>query len=114
MKRFVLALVISLFALTPIASAQNSRFPIEELLKVRRVGDAQVSPDGSRVAFTIGDVNYDANRVLTQIYVMPIGGGSSLDIRGPIGGAAVNGGAESAGGPNANSPVMSPSGGPTA
>ena len=76
MKRFVLALAISLFALTPIASAQNSRFPIDELLKVRRVGDAQVSPDGSRVAFTIGDVNYDANRVLTQIYVMPIGGGS--------------------------------------
>ena len=80
MKRFVLALAISLFALTPIASAQNSRFPIDELLKVRRVGDAQVSPDGSRVAFTIGDVNYDANRVLTQIYVMPIGGGSMLQL----------------------------------
>ena len=76
MKRFVLALAISLFALAPIASAQNSRFPIDELLKVRRIGDAQVSPDGSRVAFTIGDVNYDANRVLTQIYLMPIGGGS--------------------------------------
>jgi len=80
MKRFVLALAISLFALAPIASAQNSRFPIDELLKVRRIGDAQVSPDGSRVAFTIGDVNYDANRVLTQIYVMPIGGGSMLQL----------------------------------
>ncbi len=76
MKRFALALTIFLFALTPVAFAQTSRFPIDELLKVRRVGDAQLSPDGSKVAFTIGDVNYDANRVLTQIYVMPIGGGT--------------------------------------
>jgi dipeptidyl aminopeptidase/acylaminoacyl peptidase len=81
MKRFVIA--ISLFVLTLacvpsfIAVAQESRrFTIEELLKVRRVGDPQVSPDGQRIAFTIGDVNWDVNKVITQIYVIPVGGGS--------------------------------------
>jgi len=79
MKRFVIAISIFVFALScvpaAIATAQeNRRFTVEELLKVRRVGDPQVSPDGKRVAFTIGEVNWDANKVVTQIYVMAIDG----------------------------------------
>lgn len=80
MKRFVIAISVFVFALTSLASiatAQESRrFTVEDLLKVRRVGDPQVSPDGKRVAFTIGDVYFDANKVITQIYVMPVDGGS--------------------------------------
>jgi len=81
MKRFVIAISVFVFALAclphSIATAQESRrFTIEDLLKVRRVGDPQVSPDGKRVAFTIGDVNWDANKIITQIYVMPLEGGS--------------------------------------
>jgi dipeptidyl aminopeptidase/acylaminoacyl peptidase len=78
MKRFVIAisvLVLGLFSFAATASGQASRrFTVEDLLKVRRVGDPQISPNGRRVAFTIGDVNWDANRVITQIYVMKIDG----------------------------------------
>jgi dipeptidyl aminopeptidase/acylaminoacyl peptidase len=81
MKRFVIAISVFVLAVAclpaSIAFAQeNRRFTVEELLKVRRVGDPQVSPDGKRVAFTIGDVNWDANKVVTQIYVVPVEGGS--------------------------------------
>ena len=81
MKRFVLAISVFVLALAcvsaSVATAQEyRRFTVEELLKVRRVGDPQISPDGKRIAFTIGDVNWDANKVVTQIYVMPIEGGS--------------------------------------
>ena len=80
MKRFVIAisvLVLALSSFAAIATGQeNRRFTVEDLLKVRRVGDPQVSPNGKRVAFTIGDVNYDLNKVVTQIYVMTIDGGS--------------------------------------
>lgn len=77
MKRFVIAVTIGLLMFMSVAVAQDrGPFSIEELLKVRRVGDPQVSPDGRMVAFTIGDVNFDANRVITHIYVMPISGGS--------------------------------------
>jgi dipeptidyl aminopeptidase/acylaminoacyl peptidase len=77
MKRFVISTVIFMLALTSVAAAQETRrFTIDDLLKVRRVSDPQVSPDGKRVAFAIGDVNWDANKVITQIYVMPIEGGS--------------------------------------
>src|SRR4029077_15727307 len=79
MKRFVIAISVFVFALSScaaIATAQETRrFTVEDLLKVRRVGDPQVSPDGKHVAFTIGDVNYDLNKLITQIYVTAIGGG---------------------------------------
>ena len=79
MKRFVTSISVLLFALTSFAVAQDTRrFTIQELLKVRRVGDPQVSPDGKHVAFTIGDVNFDANRVVTQIYVMPLATGAEI------------------------------------
>ncbi|HEX9425270.1 MAG TPA: S9 family peptidase [Pyrinomonadaceae bacterium] len=81
MNRFVFAISVFVLALAcvpaSVATAQeNRRFTVEELLKVRRVGDPQISPDGKRIAFTIGNVNWDANKVVTQIYVMPIEGGN--------------------------------------
>src|ERR1041384_6518250 len=75
MKRFVAVLAVLLLALCSLAAAQNRTYTIEDLLKVRRVDDPQLSPDGKHVAFTIGDVNLDANRVITQIYVVSIDGG---------------------------------------
>jgi len=76
MKRFIALFVVLLVGPFTLALAQNRTYTIEDLLKVRRVGDPQVSPDGKRVAFTVGDVNFDANRIVTQIYVMSIEGGA--------------------------------------
>ena len=76
MKRSVAVLTVLLVGLCALAAAQNRTYTIDDLMKVRRVGDPQLSPDGRRVAFTIGDVNFDGNRVLTQIYVTSIEGGS--------------------------------------
>jgi len=77
MKRFVF-LAVFLLLVASIAGAtvaQNRTYTVEDLMKVKRVGDPQISPDGRWVAFTLGEVNFDANRTLTQIYVTPIGGG---------------------------------------
>ena len=82
MKRVIFALIFALAVTsvaTGIALAQESRrFTIEEMMKVRRVADPRVSPDGKWVAFTIGDVNFDGNRVVNQIYVTSIVGGSEI------------------------------------
>ena len=76
MKRFVALVAVLVVGLCTFAAAQNRTYTIEDLLKARRVGDPRVSPDGKQVAFTIGDVNFDANRVVNQIYVTSIEGGS--------------------------------------
>jgi dipeptidyl aminopeptidase/acylaminoacyl peptidase len=76
MKQLFAVSVIGLFALGAVALAQEKRFTIDDMMKVRRVSDPQVSPDGRMVAIVIGDVKFDDNRVVNQIYVAPIGGGN--------------------------------------
>src|SRR2546423_7891480 len=75
MKRLFAVSVISLFAFAALVSAQERRFTIDDLLKVRRVGDPQVSPKSDFVAFTITDMSVTANKGTTQIYVVPLSGG---------------------------------------
>src|SRR2546429_2877563 len=75
MKRYFIVSIIGLLGFATLASAQERRFTIDELLKVRRVGDSQVSPKGDLVAFTITDMSITANKGTTQIYVVPLGGG---------------------------------------
>jgi len=80
MKRLVVFVPVLLLLLGSLAAAQTRTYTIEDLLKVRRVGDPQISPDGRHVAFTIGDVNFDANRIVTQIYVTSIEGGDTKQL----------------------------------
>src|SRR3989440_12188553 len=75
MKRYLIVSIIGLLAFATFAYAQERRFTIDELLKVRRVGDSQVSPKGDLVAFTITDMSLAANKGTTQIYLAPLGGG---------------------------------------
>src|ERR1044072_2415951 len=74
MKRLFAVSFISLFALGALTLAQG-RFTIDDMMKVRRVSDSQVSPDGRMAEFVIGDVKFDDNRVVSQIYSAPISGG---------------------------------------
>ncbi|HEY0048178.1 MAG TPA: S9 family peptidase [Pyrinomonadaceae bacterium] len=78
MKR--LLLVFFVFAFVSINAQAQTAFTFNEMIRMRRVGDAQLSPDGRTVAFTIGDVNAAENRTLTQIYTMPVGGGNFRQI----------------------------------
>jgi dipeptidyl aminopeptidase/acylaminoacyl peptidase len=80
MKRFIIFSVIGLLAFASLAFAQERRFTIDELLKVRRVSDPQVSPNGDVVAFTITDVEKANNKSATQIYLVPLGGGETRQL----------------------------------
>lgn len=95
MKRF-LGVSLTLLALASFLVAQERRFTIDDLLKVRRVSDPQVSPDGRLVAYTIGEVRFDDNRVVNQIYVVPLAGGDPKQL--------------TSGGSSASSPRWSPDG----
>lgn len=72
MKKILLTF-FAVFIFFSITTAQTTFTP-ESLLKIRRVGDPQISPDGKKVLLTIGDVHFDANRTVTQIYSVEING----------------------------------------
>lgn len=74
MKRilFFVALTLSVCA----AIQAQTTFTVNDLINVHRVGDPQLSPDGKWVAYTVGVVNKEANKTLTQIYLVSVSGGT--------------------------------------
>ncbi|MEO7674010.1 MAG: S9 family peptidase [Pyrinomonadaceae bacterium] len=72
MKRVSILILIA--ATLSIGVFSQTPFSFNELVNAKRVGDPQLSPDGKRVAFTIGIVNKAENRTVTHIYVVKIDG----------------------------------------
>ena len=57
------------------AAAQRQPFDVQALLKIQRIGEPQLSPDGKTVAFTVQSVDLEQNTKPKQIYVVPTSGG---------------------------------------
>ena len=51
-----------------------------DLIRMHRVGEAQVSPDGKWVAYMVSTPDLDANRNASNIWIVPAGGGESLQL----------------------------------
>jgi dipeptidyl aminopeptidase/acylaminoacyl peptidase len=59
------------------ASAQTKRpMTFDDLTAIKRIGDAQISPDGSRVAYVVTEVDKNLNRGKRSVWVVPTSGGS--------------------------------------
>ncbi|MBA3321132.1 MAG: PD40 domain-containing protein, partial [Pyrinomonadaceae bacterium] len=73
----LLGCALLLLAIGNAVAQPSSRQPltIDDLLKVRRVGDPHLSPDGKLIAYTISDPDKAANRSRTQIYLISVDGG---------------------------------------
>ncbi len=61
--------------LTAAAFAQRRPFDVETMLKLNRVGEPVLSPDGKTVAFTVQTVDVDQNTKPKQIWTVGSGGG---------------------------------------
>ncbi len=72
---FVRTLVVTAL-LASGAQAQKRPMELEDLFRLKRVADPQVSPDGTRVAFTITEVLKDENRTNADIWIAPVDGGA--------------------------------------
>ncbi len=74
MRRVVLFLFF--FVLVAFAQVGKEPFTAEALMRIARVSEPRLSPDGRLVAFTVGRVDLDANIVRHQIFVVPADGGA--------------------------------------
>ena len=54
------------------ASPEPHALTIHDMLAVRRISDAQVSPDGTRVAFTLRTTDMGANKGRTDVWLVPL------------------------------------------
>ena len=96
-QRIVITLAILLCLLTAAAAQENSKTAKSDLpeprakdgkklltatdvLKIKAVGSPRISPDGSRVAYTVGEVKMEKDKEWkngTQVWVVPTGGGAA-------------------------------------
>jgi dipeptidyl aminopeptidase/acylaminoacyl peptidase len=75
--------IVGLLAVLSSAMAQGAEkhaITFADMIQMRRVGEAQVSPDGKWVAYTVSTPDLDANRGASNIWIVPTAGGSSLQL----------------------------------
>src|SRR4030095_15103337 len=81
MKRVFALLTTIVLSVASVAAKgpQSARpFTIDDLIKIRRVSDPQLSPDGRLIVYTIADTDKAANKRTTQVYAIPVDGGEPV------------------------------------
>ena len=75
MRRLLLLLLCFAFLAFSFSAAAQSKHPFtfEDMMKLKRVGDPQVSPDGKWVIFSVVDVDLAANTKTPHIWIVPLG-----------------------------------------
>jgi dipeptidyl aminopeptidase/acylaminoacyl peptidase len=65
----------------PVAFAQAPpRFTVEEMLKLKRVSDPRLSPDGRHVVYVQTDVNLEKNSRNNDLWLIPVAGGKPVAV----------------------------------
>src|SRR5438876_558285 len=78
MKRTMIGLVCIIPLLMPAEMMAAGKRPItlEDFYKLKRVSDPQISPDGKWVAYVVGEVDMEANRIPSSIWLAATDGKS--------------------------------------
>jgi dipeptidyl aminopeptidase/acylaminoacyl peptidase len=53
-------------------------FTVDDLFGMQEVSDAQISPDGQFVLFTVNSTNWKEDKTITRIWMVPVAGGDAI------------------------------------
>jgi dipeptidyl aminopeptidase/acylaminoacyl peptidase len=76
MRRLLLSLLALTIAISAFAQAKHP-FTLDDMMKLKRVGDPQVSPDGKWVIFSVVDVDLAASTKTPHIWIVPLSSGAA-------------------------------------
>jgi dipeptidyl aminopeptidase/acylaminoacyl peptidase len=78
-KRLLLAglFILSIVAFTQLISQTKRAMELEDMFRIKRVSDPQVSPDGKWIAYTVTIPDKEANTTNSDIWIIPSSGGSA-------------------------------------
>src|SRR5260221_9126682 len=65
-----------------VAAQEMAKHPIsfDDMIKLHRIAGPQVSPDGKWVAYTVSTPDMEANRGVSNIWVVPTAGGTAMQL----------------------------------
>jgi dipeptidyl aminopeptidase/acylaminoacyl peptidase len=66
---------VAMAAVTPVAYAQGRAMEIDEFLRLDRVSEPQVAPDGSAVTYTVTTTDLEGNTRTSDLWLAPLDGG---------------------------------------
>jgi dipeptidyl aminopeptidase/acylaminoacyl peptidase len=72
MRRFFLAFLVVITFSFPALTQAKHPFTFEDMMKLKRVGEPEVSPDGKWVVFSVVDVDLEANTKTPHIWIVPL------------------------------------------
>jgi dipeptidyl aminopeptidase/acylaminoacyl peptidase len=75
--------IFLLFVLCSMAYSQKRPFDAPAMMRLKRLGDPQISPDGKLVAFSVTSVDVDANKRPKSVWTVPLSGGAPRQISLP-------------------------------
>jgi dipeptidyl aminopeptidase/acylaminoacyl peptidase len=80
-QAFPFIIVIILILIAPQAFSQARHpFTFEDMMKLKRIGEPQPSPDGKWVLFSAVDVDLAADKKTPHIWIVPMAGGQEREI----------------------------------
>jgi len=80
MRRFFLVFLAIIAFTFPAFPQAKHPFTFEDMIKLKRVGEPEVSPDGKWVIFSVVDVSLEANTKTPHIWIVPMAGGQEREI----------------------------------
>ena len=79
MRPILVALLLFFFAIPAFTQAMHP-FTFEDMMKLKRLGEPEVSPNGKWVIFSVVDVDLEANSKTPHIWIVPAIGGQEREI----------------------------------
>ncbi|PYR30892.1 MAG: S9 family peptidase, partial [Acidobacteria bacterium] len=79
MMRHCSLLMVVLCATAP-AYAQKRAFTLEDLYRIRSIGDVQVSPDGARAVYTVTTSDLPRGKRTTHIWLLELASGQTRQL----------------------------------
>src|SRR6202790_3422597 len=76
---FIVLFSISIFTLPALSQAKRP-FTFEDMMKLKRIGEPEPSPDSKCVLFAAVDVDLAANKKTSHIWIVPLTGGQEKEI----------------------------------
>jgi dipeptidyl aminopeptidase/acylaminoacyl peptidase len=70
--------LLTIFALTAFAQAKRP-MAFDDMVAMKRVADAQIAPDGSKIAYVVNVINKEANRGKRSIWLVATSGGTARE-----------------------------------
>src|SRR5580704_2887765 len=73
-------LIVSISLAVPAISQSKHPPTFEDMMKLKRVGEPEVSLDGKWVIFSVVDVDLDANTKTPHVWIVPTAGGQEKEL----------------------------------